>query len=114
MDPISSAELQHFGFLKSPELDSPATTGGITFGSLQFPCASVIKFGSFEFPQSEELSSKLPSFKGGQFCRDLWDSIPEDKLYCILDLWQAGYLNEDVKNVVQIIDVPSLEYIKKG
>ena len=43
----------------------------------------------------------------------LWDSIPDEKLFSVLDCWQAGYDNDNVKLLVQISSVPTKEYIYK-
>ena len=59
----------------------------------------------------DKLPSAVPVFHGPHFRELYWNSIPDDKLYHIMDGWQAGYSDLDIKSMVQIKDVPSQAYI---
>lgn len=118
IDPSSVNVIQKFGLVPLPPAnltgDAPIPKG-ISFGSFEFPVISDesqdFRFGEFSFHFSGRISSNLPSFKGNQFRQNYWDSLPDETLYHILDGWQAGYSDAEVKVMVQIVDVPTAAYI---
>ena len=69
-----------------------------------------IRLGGFVC-SGKQIVQALPSFKGSRFRDSYWDSISDEKLYHIMDGWQAGYSNTEVASMVQIADVPSQDYI---
>ena len=98
----------------SPELSRPPAIEGIFFGQFNFPVISDqegnIRLGDFVCSGKENVHV-MPSFKGSRFRDSYWDSISDEKLYHIMDGWQAGYSNTEVASMVQIADVPSQDYI---
>lgn len=114
-DPSSSRELAKFGLCPSP----PATYSGqvdrLNLGCFQIPLISdpsdMIKLGSFWVPTLGSNIQGISSFSGHNFRQSVWDSIPEDTLYHILDLWQAGYSDPEVCSALDIRSVPSYDYI---
>lgn len=55
--------------------------------------------------------ASLPSFSGEIFSWDYWNSLPENTLYHIMDLWQAKYSDAEVKVALGISSVPTLDFI---
>ena len=69
-----------------------------------------IRIGDFVCSGKDNVQVK-PSFKGSHFRESYWNSISDERLYHIMDGWQAGYSDVDVSSMVQIKDVPTQEYI---
>ena len=93
---------------------SPARAS-IPFGKFNFPIFSDhdmhIRLGDFVLNQKDFLHSARTSFHGPQFKESYWQSLPDEKLFHIMDGWQAGYSDNEVKAMVQIKDVPTQDYI---
>lgn len=99
----TSSKLLNFGTcnvgLESPIIEEKFNHAPIKFGSLQ--------------PMNvlPNKNAKFPIFVGADALPTVWKSIPDSTLYHILDLWQAGYSNDEVKNSLDIISLPSADYI---
>ena len=115
MDPASLPVLQKLGFTPPPrDLHSGEPSDRISFGSFSSPVSSdSFRIGSIPLPIVPDIPGRLPSFQGVGYIVGLWDSIPDEKLFSVLDCWQAGYDNDNVKLLVQISSVPTKEYIYK-
>ena len=115
MDPASIPVFQNLGLIPPPtDLHSGEPPAEISFGSFLAPVSpDIFRIGSICVPISSDIPAKLPSFRGELFDRGLWESIPDDTLYSILDGWQAGYDNDSVQQMVQISSVPTKDYIYK-
>ena len=100
--------------ISSPELGRSPSAEGISFGQFNFPMIADpelnIRLGVFVCSGKDNVHV-MPSFKGSRFRDSYWDSISDEKLYHIMDGWQAGYSNAEVASMVQIVDVPTQDYI---
>ena len=115
MDPASVPVFQKLGLISPPtDLHSGEPPAEISFGSFLAPVSKEnFRIGTISLPIFSDIPATLPSFRGELFTKGLWDSIPDNTLYSILDGWQAGYDNDSVKLMVQITSVPTKDYIYK-
>lgn len=118
IDPSSSDVISKFGLFASPSVinsDAHLPADQIRFSSFSDPPFPVnhdkIRLGSFSLPIKEVTSSGILSFTGLSFRQNNWDSIHEDMLYHILDVWQAGFSDSEVLELFDIDTVPTYEYI---
>lgn len=76
------------------------------------PRINGIIFGQFK-PISAENNQVLiaPKFVGVHRKSSVWDGIPKNVLYHILDLWQVEYLDREVMAALDIPSVPDINYI---
>ena len=98
----------------TPDWSRQSAADGIFFGQFKFPVIADqelnIRLGDFICSGKDNLHV-MPSFKGSRFKESYLNSISDEKLYHIMDGWQAGYSDADVSSMVQIKDVPTQEYI---
>ena len=103
---VHSTTVTHSGAGPSPE---------ISFGSLSGPDSQERPYpfhiGAINIPNLSGSHVTLPSFRGHRFYQGLWDNIPEETPFHILDGWQAGYDNESVKLMVGLPCIPTKDYI---
>ena len=97
--------------LPAASVETSPAGANIPFGKFNFPIVSDhdthIRLGDFVLKQKDFLHSACTSFHGPQLKESYWQSLPDEKLYHIMDGWQAGYSDNEVKAMVQIKDVPT-------
>jgi hypothetical protein len=94
----SDLELSKFGFAKSTSLSHSQT-----------PTApkSCIKFGSFSDPVNlDDLTMFQKRFVGNSFQQKLCEFLPVETLRKLQDLWQAGYSDPEIMEVLKIPTLP--------
>lgn len=134
VDHSSSVELAKFGFLKlknahgttnlNKDISDHGSKDLIQVSSSVIPTVQVVNpneasmnssmicFGSFPKPNSMQFLEVANSqYTGSKFKRDYWQNIPDDTLYHILDLWQAGYPDPHVQAALSLKSVPSTDFI---
>lgn len=70
-----------------------------------------IQFGSLSSSFLHGQVGPSHVFTGTVFSQEYWKTIPDDTLFHILDLWQANYSDEELKNALNIKSVPPAEFI---
>lgn len=78
----------------------------------QDAATDLLKFGSFSDPMSvEEIGDSVLYFEGSNFQSNYWQNIPEESLYSILDAWQAGYSDPEIRAMLSLKSIPSKDFI---
>lgn len=112
LDSSGDLELAKFGFSRDQYLSCQPEKVNSNVDSIIFGLSGEVIFGSFQFPKAQpEIKVIGKQFLGSNFKLSYWQTIPDSKLYEILDLWQAGYADPAIMSALKISSVPTKDFI---